>query len=238
MSCAATASYRIEASPQRSHARRCTIAILQIIDQLADKLNNSPKLPLSSNRIVDAAEIGQLLERLRISVPSSIMESERTLQERDRILAEAENEGKRIIAQARQRATEILSADALVAMARKEYERIVEDGRTAARQRAEEADAYAAQVLEELAAKLGQLGKQVDNGLQVMRNRRQMERREMPASAPAPASSGAPDPQPRPGPHAPVAQPMPAALPPAHQAIPPAQPAPMPVPAPRSEPKG
>lgn len=173
---------------------------MQIIDQLADKLNSSPKVPLSSNRIVDAGEIGQLLERLRISVPSSIMESERTLQERDRILAEAENEGKRIIAQARQRANEILSADALVGMARKEYERIVEDGRSAARQRAEEADTYTAQVLEELAAKLAQLTKQVDNGLQVMRNRRQMERREAApvggggaavgnASAPAPAPS-------------------------------------------------
>lgn len=128
---------------------------------------------MTGNRIVDSVEIGQLLERLRISVPSSIMESERTLQERDRILAEAEGEGKRIIAQARQRANEILSADSLVAMARKEYERIVEDGRSAARQRTEEADAYTAQVLEELAATLDRLTTQVDNGLQVMRNRRQ-----------------------------------------------------------------
>lgn len=203
------------------HARRCTIAILQIIDQLADKINNSPKVPLSSNRIVDAGEMSQLLERLRISVPSSIMESERTLQERDRILAEAEAEGKRIIAQARQRANEILSADALVGMARKEYERIVEDGRNAARQRAEEADAYTAQVLEELSAKLAQMTKQVDNGLQVMRNRRQSERRDAaPAFDPqigqaaGPARGPASPPQPIPEP--PVAQPS----------------------APRSEPKG
>ena len=62
----------------------------------------APRCRFSSNRIVDASEVGQLLERLRISVPSSIMESERTLQERDRILSEAESEAKRIIAQARQ----------------------------------------------------------------------------------------------------------------------------------------
>ncbi len=189
MSSAATANCRTGDRTDCHHARRCAISILQIIDQLADKLNNSPKVPLSNNRIVDSVEVSQLLERLRISVPSSIMESERTLQERDRILAEAENEGKRIIAQARQRANEILSADALVGMARKEYERIVEDGRATARQRAEEADAYTAQVLEELAAKLTQLTRQVDNGLQVMRNRRNMERREVGGPSPQPQAT-------------------------------------------------
>ncbi len=143
-----------------------------MIDQLADKLNNSPKVPLSSQRIVDANEIGQLLERLRISVPSSIMESERTLAERDRILADADAEAKRIIGQAKQRASEMLSSDALVVMARKEADRVLEDGRNAARQRAEEADAYAMQVLDDLAAKLAIITKQVDNGLQMMRNKR------------------------------------------------------------------
>lgn len=152
--------------------RRCPIAILQIIDQLADKLNNSPKMPLSSSRIVDANEVGQLLERLRISVPSSIMESERTLQERERILSEAEAEAKRIIHQARQKANEMLQADPLVNMARREAERIVEEGRADARQRADAADEYAAQVLEDLAERLVVFGKQVDNGLQVMRGRR------------------------------------------------------------------
>ena len=129
-------------------------------------------MPLSSSRIVDANEIGQLLERLRISVPSSIMESERTLQERERILSEAEAEAKRIIHQARQKANEMLQADPLVNMARREAERIVEEGRADARQRADSADEYAAQVLEDLAERLVALGKQVDNGLQVMRGRR------------------------------------------------------------------
>jgi vacuolar-type H+-ATPase subunit H len=146
-------------------------------------LNNSPKVPLSNNRIVDANEIGQLLERLRISVPSSIMESERTVAERERILSEAETEAKRIIAQARQRANEMVNADNLVSMARKEAERLVDEGRLQARLRADEADAYATQVLEDLAAKLNATAKQVENGLQIMRNRRQSERPEAPVAA-------------------------------------------------------
>ena len=149
-----------------------------MIDQIADKLNNSAKVPLSSQRIVDANELGQLIERLRISVPSSIMESERTLAERERILADADAEAKRIIGQAKQRASEILSTDALVVMARKEATRMVEDAQATSRQRTEEADFYATQVLEDLAAKLTLISKQVDNGLQMMRGKRQAEKQD------------------------------------------------------------
>jgi hypothetical protein len=165
--------------------RRCAIAILQIIDQLADKLNSSPKVPLSSQRLVDANEFAQLLERLRISVPSSIMESERTLAERDRILADADAEAKRMVAQAKQRAAEMVGSEALVVLARKEAERVLEEGRLAARRRTEEADAYAVQVLEDLAAKLAVIAKQVDNGLQIMRTRHSADRY-APAAPPVP----------------------------------------------------
>lgn len=160
------------------------MAILQIIDLLADKLNNSPKVPLSNNRIVDAAEIGQLLERLRISVPSSIMESERTLAERERILGEAEAEGRRILERAKQRAAELLSQDSLVNMARRESERMLEEARVTASQRMEEADSYATDVLEDLGGRVSAIARQVDNGLQMMKGRRQ-EASRAPTTRPA-----------------------------------------------------
>jgi len=109
---------------------------------------------------------------MRINVPSSIMESERTLAERDRILADAHAEYDRIIQQARQKAMEILRDDAIVIAAHQEAGRIVEDSQVAAQRRAEEADRYAIQVLEDLAQKLQVLTKQVDNGVQLMRTGR------------------------------------------------------------------
>jgi len=109
---------------------------------------------------------------MRINVPSSIMESERTLAERDRILADAHAEYERIIQQARQKALEALRDDAIVIAAHQEAARIVEDSRIAAQHRAEEADRYAVQVLEDLAQKLQVITKQVDNGVQLMRTGR------------------------------------------------------------------
>lgn len=126
-------------------------------------------MPLSSLRMVDYNEARQVIERLRINVPSSIIESERMLQERDRILEAAEAEATRMVEQAKRRAQEILSSDALISAARQEAERIIMDSQRAAQQRRDEADRYAARVLEDLAEKLGVISKQVENGLELLR---------------------------------------------------------------------
>jgi len=152
------------------------MAILQIIDQLDALVENSRRLPMSSLRMIDYGATKQAIERLRVNVPSSIMESERMLQERDRILEAAEAEATRMIEQARRHANEILSNDALIAAARQEAERIVIDGQHTAQVRRDEADRYAARVLQELAEKLHIISKQVDNGLELLRQNTDLQR--------------------------------------------------------------
>lgn len=142
---------------------------MQVIDQLDALLEGSRRVPLSSLRMVDYNAARQVIERLRVNVPSSIIESERMLQERDRILEAAEAEAARMVEQAKRHAQEILSSEALVAAARQEAERIIMDSQRAAQQRRDEADRYAARVLEELAEKLGVISKQVENGLELLR---------------------------------------------------------------------
>jgi hypothetical protein len=138
-------------------------------------LENSKRMPMSSLRMVDYAQFKQALERLRVNVPSSIMESERTLQERDRILEAADAEAERVMEQARRRANDIVSNDALVAAARQETERIIINAQEMAKARRDEADRYAARVLEELAEKLRIISKQVDNGLDLLRHNLELE---------------------------------------------------------------
>ena len=153
------------------------MAILQIIDQLESLLENSRRVPMSSLRMVEYAQFRQALERLRVSVPSSITESERTLQERDRILEAAEAEAARVVEGARRRANDLLRDDALVAAARQEGERLLVNAEATAQQRRDEADRYAARVLEELAEKLRIVTKQVDNGLDLLRQNMELEQR-------------------------------------------------------------
>jgi vacuolar-type H+-ATPase subunit H len=143
-----------------------------LIDQLTETLNRGWRIPLTGLSVIDSSVVTHLLERMRINVPSAIMESERTLAERDLLINEARAEAERILQDARQHAAALLSEQALVQAAQQEAERIVEEGRAAARRRAEEADHYAMQVLEDLAQKLQHISGQVENGVQVMRNSR------------------------------------------------------------------
>lgn len=115
-----------------------------------------------------AREIEQLLERMRITVPSSIRESERTLAERDRIMNEARAEADRIIQQARQQAMDMLSEKSMIATAQAEADRIIGEGKEIARRRTEEADTYAIQVLNELSQRLQTILQQVANGVELM----------------------------------------------------------------------
>lgn len=164
------------------------MAILQIIDQLDALLENSRRMPMSSLRMVDYKEFKQLLERLRVGVPSAIVEGERTLRERDRILRDAEAEAMHMAEQAQQRVHELLDNDTLVMAARREAERIVDNAQETARQRRDEADRYAMRVLQELAEKLGIIGKQVDNGIDLLRQNLELP---PPVAAQAPGGAAA-----------------------------------------------
>jgi vacuolar-type H+-ATPase subunit H len=149
---------------------------------LADCLSRGWRIPFSNLSVIDANEAAHLLDRMRINVPSAIMESERTLSDRDLILQDARTEAERILHQARQRAAELLSDQAIVNAAQQEANRLIEEGRMTAQLRADEADQYAMQVLEDLAQKLQSITKQVDNGVQVMKANRQTEAARQPTT--------------------------------------------------------
>ena len=153
-----------------SFCRRCAIAILQLIDQLHVLISQGTPVPFSAYRLVRARDVEQLLERMRITVPSSIRESERTLADRDRIMNEARAEADRIIQQARQQAMEMLSERSLIATAQAEADRIIVEGKDIARRRTEEADTYAVQVLQDLAQRLQALTQQINNGIELMQD--------------------------------------------------------------------
>lgn len=157
-------------APVSSHPIwRCTIAILPIIDKLEELLAQGRPVPLSQYRVINAEEFAQLLEHLRINLPSSIRESERLLAERDRVLAEAESRAHQLVTAAEAQARELLSDNALIQAANNEAERIIYESKLMAKQRTHEADAYATDVLQQLADRLGVISQQVDNGLRMMR---------------------------------------------------------------------
>ncbi len=151
-------------------------------------LEQGRAVPFSSHRVINADQFAEVIERMRINVPSSIRESERTLAERDAILAEAQAEAERIVEEARQRAREIMSRDNIMKAAQNEASRVLEESRTLAHRRTEEADRYATEVLQSLADKLRLISQQVDNGIRMLQG--------SPAAQALPPNAARPQPEP------------------------------------------
>lgn len=158
--------------------------ILQLVDQLEQVLNRGYRLPLSASLVVSGEDCLRLIDQMRISVPSSIKESERMVAERDRILDDARAEADSIIEQARQHALEMIKhdyvtqeaqreADHIRAQSQEEAERIIARSRDHANALIVDAEDYTVEMLQRLVGQLSGVLQQAKNGIQAIEESRQ-----------------------------------------------------------------
>ena len=125
-------------------------------------------MPFSPSLMVNSEECLQLIDQMRITIPSAIKESERMITERDRILSDAQTRAAQIVAHADQQAIQIVSEDAITERAREEAERIIAHGHAEAIRLVDEAEVYALDVLYRLRDKLNNSLHQAENGIQAI----------------------------------------------------------------------
>lgn len=141
----------------------------QLINQLEHVINQGKRVPLSQNLMVDEEAIRRVIDQMRVSVPDMIKQAERTVGERDRIVAQANEEASRIIQLAREQATDMVEHHELAEAARRRANEIlVEAEREAATMRTE-ADKYALNSLAGLADQVTKLQREVENGMRALR---------------------------------------------------------------------
>jgi cell division septum initiation protein DivIVA len=150
--------------------------ILHLVDRLEEIIKKSTQLPFSGVRLVDERHVWPLLDQMRISIPDEVRRAERTLREKDRTMAQAQEETERILALARSEAAQ-LTADHVIAKAAEERAAEV---RARAEQEAESirtgADDYAFEVLCNLEQEMKRALTVIENGIQTIQAER--ERRE------------------------------------------------------------
>lgn len=141
------------------------IELQQLINQLETVISHGKRVPLSQNIMVDEESVRRVIDQMRVSVPDIIKQAERTLGERDRIIAQANEEAGRIVQMGREQATDMVEHHELVEDARRRaHDVIAEAEREAAAMRAE-ADRYALNSLAGLAEQVGKIDREVKNGM-------------------------------------------------------------------------
>lgn len=124
--------------------------IQHLVDQLEQTLNNSKRVPMSAYLLVNEDSVYNLIDQLRVAIPEEIKRAGRVEAERDRILAQAKEEGDRIRELARQEAGDLVERDRVVISAQDRADNILEHARQDSAVLIQDADAYVVSVLSKL----------------------------------------------------------------------------------------
>lgn len=148
-----------------------TIELQQLINQLETVIGQGKRVPLSQSIMVDEEAVRRVIDQMRVSVPDIIKQAERTLGERDRIIAQANEEASRIVQMGREQATDMIEHHELVEDARRRAHQLVAEAEQEAAGMRAEADSYALNSLASLGEHLAKIQREVQNGLSALQGR-------------------------------------------------------------------
>jgi len=99
-------------------------------------------VPLSASCVVHRGEMIDVLNQVKVAFPADLDRAQEILRQQDQILDEARAAADQLIALAREEAATLISQTEIVASARKESQRILDEVEDEARQQRAEIDSY------------------------------------------------------------------------------------------------
>jgi vacuolar-type H+-ATPase subunit H len=142
--------------------------ILQLIDRLEELFNNSRPIPLTHNVIVDEDKFLDIIDQMRISVPEEVKKAQQVFSQKDRVMAQAQEEANRTLQLAREKADDLVGKEVLIQDAQRRSGQIIDQARVEAENIKTDADQYVLDSLMGLQTELERLANQAQNGVQVL----------------------------------------------------------------------
>lgn len=139
------------------------------IGQLEQFLAEARPVPLSASVMVNKADVDQAITTLRAALPEEIRQSRWVLKEREELLAQAARESDQILADARDEGRRIVSGTETVRKAHQEAERILAAARQESRHMRLEAEDYIDGKLASFEVVLAKTMRAVEKGREALR---------------------------------------------------------------------
>ena len=152
--------------------------ILQLIDRLEELFNDAKAVPFTHNVVVDEDRMLELIDQMRIAIPEEVKKAQQVVAQRDRVMAQAQEEANRTLQIARDKADQLVQKDMIAQEAQRRAEQILSQARAEAEAVRADADNYVLDTLIQLQEQIEKLGNQVNNGIRVMQEE---QMRKMPA---------------------------------------------------------
>jgi cell division septum initiation protein DivIVA len=159
--------------------------ILHLVDRLEELVNESRPIPLTHTVLVDEDRILEIIDQMRISIPEEVKKAQQVLAQRDRVLAQAQEEANRTLNLAKQKSDDLTQRDAIVQAAQSRSEQILAQARVDGETVRREADDYVIEALGALETELNRLTGQARNGISKLNAERQRTMRSSVESEPS-----------------------------------------------------
>ena len=144
--------------------------IYHLIDRLEHLLNESWRMPLSTYLVINEDDFLDVIDQMRTAIPQEIKEGERIQAERERIVAQAEEEAERVVHLAQDDAAKLIEGHELIVAAEQRADTVLQRAQREAEILKRDADEYARGVLVSLDQQLGSVDVQIAELLQTVRN--------------------------------------------------------------------
>lgn len=138
----------------------------QIIEQLQSLIINSSKIPLSNKVVIDQDQILDLFDELLRVLPDDLKDAQKVMENRQRILIEAQKQGEIVIKEAEDAIERMVNQDEITKLAKEKSDQLLNFAKQTARDIRSGANAYADEVLESAQKHLEKL-------LQIMKDSRE-----------------------------------------------------------------
>jgi hypothetical protein len=138
---------------------------LHLVDRIEELFNDSRAVPFTRNVVVDEDKMLDIIDQMRVTVPEEVKKAQQIVAQRDRIIAQAQEEASRIVALAKEKAEQIVEREAIVKSAQTRGTQIVTQARDDAANTRREADDYVIESLQTLEEEVTKLLTQVRNGV-------------------------------------------------------------------------
>ncbi|MBN2045054.1 MAG: hypothetical protein JW757_08555 [Anaerolineales bacterium] len=142
--------------------------ILHLVDRLEELFNESRPIPFTNNVIVDEDRMLDIIDQMRVAIPEQVKSAEKLLAERDRTLAQAQEEASRTVQLARAKSEGLMERDSIVEAAQVRAEQILQQAHIDADAARREADEYIMETLTNLEIEMERIINQVRNGIRTL----------------------------------------------------------------------
>jgi len=139
--------------------------ILHLVDRLEELFNDSRPIWLTNNVIINEDKILDIIDQMRVTIPEEMKKAQQVLSQRDRVLAQAQEEANRTLSLAREKSENLMERDSIVQSAQVQANEIIAKAHKDSEKSRRDADKYVIDTLLRVEYELERMLNQARNGI-------------------------------------------------------------------------